>query len=128
MGASREEGLRSALVARNEGTRGPAEAMAAVEKLRASLAGHLRRAPNMVAMLGSVCVCVCVCVRSANGAVDSWGSMDDTGRYKAQEKRGTLKGARMQRAAGGAQRGPGQEEVARAAPETFFRGTCPGSR
>jgi hypothetical protein len=67
MGASREEGSRSALVARNEGTRGPAEAMAAVEKLRESLAGHLRRAPNMVAILGSVWVC------SANGELSTAG-------------------------------------------------------
>lgn len=44
----REEGIRSALVALNEDTRRALEDMAAVETLRASVAGHLRSAPNMV--------------------------------------------------------------------------------
>jgi hypothetical protein len=46
--AMREEGIRSALVALNDDTRRVLEESTADERLRATIAGHLRSAPNMM--------------------------------------------------------------------------------
>jgi hypothetical protein len=47
----REDGIRRALVALKEDTRNELEDMAAVERLRENVAGHLLNAPNMVGRL-----------------------------------------------------------------------------
>lgn len=46
--AIREEGICGALVALKDDTRRALDEMAAVDKLRESVAGHLRNAPNMM--------------------------------------------------------------------------------
>jgi hypothetical protein len=46
--ASREDGMRSLLVARSDDARSGADDIATVERLRESVTGHLRNAPNMV--------------------------------------------------------------------------------